>query len=594
MKKQLMKRIVSCLGICIMLATWCSGVAMAKWDVKPSTVDYFVQMNKSKDVFICNKETIGTKVGTEYYMTYTVDSINEESAVVTNMGLIGTNVPGNSYPYVTTEDGKGGGHYIFDVQNKLLIEGNTYFIKFTITEDGYSYRASWAKGDKSRYLKFEHGTAGEVKTDLGYFGVWFGCSEMTGTLTKLRIYDKNGTDLGVQITPGRNAEIGRENPFPKDTEIDHTYDIIIKDQMNVAISNKRIPTSDRVYMEYKVQSAEGTHAYQTGLILSNSPMAGYPYIDGFMFFNTGLDPTIEQDVAKVDGGPLLEPGAEYLLIFEKKADCLNVTAQKTVNGKSTYLTFERTYGNYSKDANYCTLWFGEGERFRVNAVLTNFKCYDSNKNNLGVQTNQASEIIHYGQLEDYAGCEAMYACKEDDTLYALYGDQTLKYTEDKKTQQGTYRVEKSILTVNIGNQKRDYDFMYQFFKGSDEKVYRRLHSYKLTFDTGKGSKVEGQILNADNGYMPMRPTDPTLENNAFLGWYTSDGEEYKFDSIVTKSITLYAKWSDTEFVNVNREEAFDVMPYIAIGGGVAILAVFGAIGARIITKTRGKKDGSSC
>lgn len=594
MKKQLMKRVVSCFVVCVMLATCYSGVAMAKWNVKPSTVDYFVQMNNSNDVFICNKETVGTKVGTEYYMTYTVESLDEENTVISNMGLVGTNVPGNTYPYVTTEDGKGGGYYIYDDQNKLLVEGNTYFIKFTITEDGYSYRASWAREDKSRYLKFDLDTAGEVKTNLGYFGVWFGCSGISGKLTKLRIYDKSGNDLGVQITPGRNAEVGREKSFPKDTEVDHTYDIIIKDQSDVAISNKRVPTSDTVYMEYKVQSAKGTHAYQTGLILSNSPTAGYPYLDGFMYYNTGLDPTIEQDVTKVDGGPLLEPGAEYLIIFEKKADQLDVTAQKTVNGKSTYLTFEWTYGTYSQSANYFTLWFGEGEKFRVNTILTNFKCYDSNKNNLGIQTNRDSEIIHYGQLEDYAGCEAMYVCKSDNTLYALYEDQTLKYTENKTTQKGTYRVEESILTVNIEKQKKEYDFMYQYFKGKDKKVYRRLQSYKLKFDTGKGSKVEEQILNADNGYMPMRPADPTLENNVFGGWFTSNGEEYNFDSIVTESITLYAKWLDTEYVNANEKDVLDVMPYISIGVAVAILVACGAIGVRIMTKARRKKDGNNC
>ncbi len=594
MKKQLMKRVVSCLGVCIMLATCCSHVVMAEWNVKPSVVDYFVQMNKSKDVFICNKETIGTKVGTEYYMTYTVDDFDEENVVITNMGLVGTNVPGSSYPYVTTEDGKGGGYYVYDTQNKLLVEGKTYFIKFTITEDGYKYRASWAKEDKSRYLEFELGAVGEVKTDLGYFGVWFGCGEMTGKLTKLRFYDKKGNDLGVQITPGRNAEIGRENPFSKDSTIEHTYDVIIKDQTDVAISNKRVPTSNKVYMEYKVKSAKDTHAYQTGVILSDSPLAGYPYLDGFMYYNVGLDPTIEQDVTKIDGGPLMEPGAEYLIIFEKKADSLDVTAQKTVDGKTTYVTFERTFGTYSKDANYCTLWLGEGPRFKVNAVLTNFKCYDSNKNNLGVQTNRTSEIIHYGQLEDYAGCEAIYACKEDGTFYALYKDQTLKYTERDSTQKGSYRIEESVLTVDIENQKKEYDFMYQYFKDKDEKTYRRLQSYKLTFDTGEGSKIDEQILNADNGYMPMRPTDPTLKNNDFCGWYTSNGEEYNFDYIVTESTTLYAKWAETNYADVNENGLFNAMPYISIGVGIVILAICGAIGVYIINSTRRKKNDSNC
>lgn len=558
-----------------------------EWNVTPSKVNYFVEMNDASNIFLCNKKSIGTKVGTEYYMTYTVDSVDEEALELANQGVMGTNVPANPYPYLTTEDGKGG-YYMLDNANKLLVEGRTYFIKFTITEDGYQYRAAWAQNNKSRYLEFNLSTAGEVKTELGYFGVWFGCNHITGSLTKVRFYDKAGNDLGAQVTVNKNAEVGREDPFPKDTKVEHTYDIILKDRTNVAISNKRVPTSDTVYMEYKVESVENTHAYQTGVILSSAPTAGYPYLNGLMYFNRGMDVTIEKDVTKVDGGPLLQQGAEYLIIFERKTDALEVTAQKTLNGKATYITFEITFGSYSKDADYFSLWFGEGPDFKVNATLTDFKCYDSNKNNLGVQCNQTCEIIHHGQLEDYAGCEAMYVCKEDYSLYALYEDQSLKYTENDETQSGTYRVEDSVLTTQLVDEKRNYDFKYRFFIGEDERTYRRLHSYKLTFDTGDGSKVESQVLNADNGYMPMRPSEPTLEGNTFEGWYTSDGEEYKFDRIATESMTLYAKWKNVNYKQVNTNRLFYAMPYIAIAVGTVLLVASAVAGVIII---KGKKNG---
>ena len=41
----------------------------------------------------------------------------------------------------------------------------------------------------------------------------------------------------------------------------------------------------------------------------------------------------------------------------------------------------------------------------------------------------------------------------------------------------------------------------------------------------------------------MKPTDPIMEGHEFQGWYTSDGKEYDFEQIVTKSDILYAKWS---------------------------------------------------
>jgi hypothetical protein len=68
-------------------------------------------------------------------------------------------------------------------------------------------------------------------------------------------------------------------------------------------------------------------------------------------------------------------------------------------------------------------------------------------NNLGVQFNSPSgpvEIIHYGELLDYSGCEAMYYSKESESIIALYGDKTAKVTRDGKTQNITYVIEEDV------------------------------------------------------------------------------------------------------------------------------------------------------
>lgn len=578
MKKQLMKRIVSGMLVCIMLMTCYSGTANAEWDVKPSTVDYYVELNGASDVFIGNKETLGSKVGTVYYMTYTVESMEVEEH--RQQGIIGTNVPKQQYPYIA--DGKGAGGLLkYDITNKMLVEGNTYFLKFTITEDGYKYRVAWAEGDVSKYIEFNR-TYDKGVTDLGYFGLWLGDKGMTGKLSKVRFYDSKGNDLGV-VTYAKNASAGREVPFKKDTEVDHTYTIELTDALNVAISNRKVPTSEKIYMEYTVKSSN-SKLYQTGAILSDAPKAGYPYQTGYMMYNA-----YSSDIAKMNDGPLLQVGSDYLVIFERKADMYDVTVQQTLNGKTTYHTFSVTYGTYNRDLVYSSLWFGVSGEGRVNAVLENFKCYDSNKNNLGVQCNAGGCVItHFGELEDYAGCEAVYCNEEDKSLYALYEDKTLKYTEKDETKNGTYRIEENILTTDIEGNKKDYDYLYQYFTAEDAKTYHRLHSYKVSFETGTDTKIESQVLNAENGYAVLRPTTPTLEGNTFEGWYTSTGEEFTFDSIVTESLTLYAKWAEADYADATVS---DYMPYVAIGVSSIIIIV--ALVFSIVIITRGKKHGSS-
>ena len=577
MKKELIKRVVSGVLACMLLAVTSSGTALAKWDVTPSKVNYYVELNDASDVFIANKESIGTKVGTEYYMTYTVESI--EVTEHRQQGIIGTNLPKQQYPYVA--DGKGGGGLLnYSVTNKLLVEGNTYFLKFKITEDGYEYRVAWAEGDKSKYIEFDR-AYGKVTTDLGYFGLWLGSGGMTGKLTKVRFYDNKGNDLGA-VSYSKNASVGREVPFQKDTQVQHTYTITMKDAQNVALSNRKVPTTEKVFMEYTVKSSD-TKLYQTGTILSDAPKSGYPYLNGYMQFNA-----YSSDIEKMTDGPLLQEGADYLIIFEKKQELYDVTVQQTLNGKTNYHTFSMTYGQYDKELTYWSLWFAVAGEGRINAVLENFKCYDSNKNNLGVQYNSAGiSIVHFGELEDYAGCEAVYCNEDDQSLYALYEDKTLKFTADKHTKDGTYRIEEDVLTIDVNGEKKDYDYLYQYFKDENDVTYHRLHSYKVAFETGTDEQIETQIINAENGYMALRPNEPTMEDNKFEGWYTATGEKFDFDQIVTESITLYAKWNEVEYTDVLVKNN---TPLVAIGIGVLVLGLAIVCSGMIIV--RGKKNDS--
>ena len=119
MKMQHVAKLFSaCIALVMLVTCWSqTAVAAEKWDVKRGEVNYDVELKGATDLFIGNKKSVGTKVGTEYYMTYAVGSIDAKE--FRQNGLVGTSAPLDGYPYVTTEDGRGG-LYKYEWKNQLL------------------------------------------------------------------------------------------------------------------------------------------------------------------------------------------------------------------------------------------------------------------------------------------------------------------------------------------------------------------------------------------------------------------------------------------------------------------------------------------
>ncbi len=67
--------------------------------------------------------------------------------------------------------------------------------------------------------------------------------------------------------------------------------------------------------------------------------------------------------------------------------------------------------------------------------------------------------------------------------------------------------------------------------------------YTVTFNSNGGSAVTAQTIG--NGGVATMPTDPTLRNYTFDGWYLGE-TEYDFSTPVTADITLVAKWKGVE------------------------------------------------
>ena len=502
--------------------------------VTVSNQEYEVYFTGRHSAFLCNRKTAGNAVGTEYFLTYTVKSVTSSGS---QNGFLGTCAPEEQFPYT---EGNGLLYYQQRQSEKetpeLLMAGYTYFIKFTVTDSGYRYLAARAKGDSSEYFVIEQKAAvGDPKdTNYDYFGLWFGDGVTEAHLTDVRFYDAKGNDLGVW-SPRSLANVVKCGEVKKDTKIDHWYRVSATEQINLAISNELPLTTDRMVIEFSVAEATST-CNQAGIAFSNYPQNTYPHANGLLKYET---------LAEGENSFLLEPGADYLVVLEKGNFGFTAYVEITKDGKTETKVFPNVSGTYDKEAQYFSLWFGTGASGKSSFVLENVKMYDGKGNNLGVQANNSNvQIRHFGSMLDYAACEAVYYCKEIDAIYTLYEDQTLTYEQDGKKLEGTYSVRNNQLTIDLMGQTSTYDYLYSGFTAEGDQYFKRLYTYQVKLVAGNGSEDQIQIMDMEHGYLPQKPADPALDGCSFEGWCTSDGAAYDFETMVTESVTVYAKWTN--------------------------------------------------
>ena len=76
----------------------------------------------------------------------------------------------------------------------------------------------------------------------------------------------------------------------------------------------------------------------------------------------------------------------------------------------------------------------------------------------------------------------------------------------------------------------------------------------VDFDSDEGTEVDRQVIEADpennTGVQVEEPAPPTKENSTFAGWYADAEltEEFDFDTPITDSTDIYAKWIDDSVV----------------------------------------------
>ena len=523
------------MALVLLLSVVCAaGAGIVSADaVTISNQEYEVYFTGRHSSFLCNQKSIGNAVGTEYFLTYTVESA--ESSGLQN-GFLGTSAPETQFPYI---DGNGMMYY---QQRKnesetpeLLMEGYTYFIKYTVTESGFRYVAARAKGNSSEYVVIERKTSDKTpkRSNYGYFGLWFGNGLTNAHLTNVRFYDAAGNDLGVW-SPRSLATVKKAGPVDKDTEVEHWYRVEAVSNTNLAISNEKPLTTDKMYMEFTVAEADTT-CNQSGIAFSNYPNNTYPHSNGQLRY---------QSIPEGSGSLLLEPGADYMIVLEKGKFSFTAYVQITKDGNTTTKVFPNISGTYDDTAQYFSLWFGTGANYQSSFVLENVKVYDSQKNNLGIQSNSSQlQVRHFGAVLDYAACEAIYYCQESGNSYTLYADQTMKLERQGVVTEGTYRVSEGKITITVDGQPETFDYLYSGFTVNDQ-YFKRLYNYQVRFIAGNGSEDQIQYCNMENGYYVTKPADPELKGCTFEGWCTIDGTAYDFDEIVTQSKIVYAKWTN--------------------------------------------------
>lgn len=69
-----------------------------------------------------------------------------------------------------------------------------------------------------------------------------------------------------------------------------------------------------------------------------------------------------------------------------------------------------------------------------------------------------------------------------------------------------------------------------------------VQTVTLTFNSNGGTAVTA--ITVDKGAVATKPTDPTLADNTFGGWFTDEAltNPFSWDAVVNASQTLYAKW----------------------------------------------------
>ena len=569
-----------CSLVCAILLCSSFTVNAADEQIELSDKEYLVSLMDANSIFISNDKAVSGEIGSKVFLTYTVDEVTKNTA--TTNGVIGTKDNTQDYPYVN--DGK----LCYSKKSQLFEVGYTYVFRFERTESGFTYECAKMKDDEAININFANEAKDGADEAYNYYGIWIdgdGGTGISALLNHVRCYDEKGNDLGVHFNRSTGTIQNEANALlDVHLKIDTNYSFTVEKSDTMAIGSKYPTKSDVIYMEYEVEDVTADKTTQQGVIIARNLSDVYPHAgdNGLLTFKA-----LTQEEADK---PLLRKGAKYFICFAKQPEGYTAIVQCTMNGQTETFSFPYTYGGYSKEHQYVALWFGEGGDNYFGASFKNFKCYDAEGNNLGVQMRDTSvQIELHGETEDYSKSKAVYYCEKNNGFIVLEDNKKGSRQIGAEKEECSYKIlntEELYLTFKDG--KEAYNYSTFAITDEENNKYKRMRNSTVTFVTDeKNTKVEAE---AANGYRVMQPEEPTQEGNTFLGWYYSDGTAYDFDTVVTKDFTLYAKWKDAkgnEYLSVNSEDVSGMnIPMVVSTVSAALILSGCSAGCVLILKRR--------
>lgn len=569
--------------ICALILCCNLPVQAEEEQIKITDKEYVVTLSDAFNLFLSNDKPVSGEIGSKVFLTYTVEKVTKNEAI--QSGVIGTKDNDAAFPYVDV------GRLCLSNESLLYDEGYTYVFRFERTEAGFEYQAAKLKGKKAENIFFASSTGLPLsgEEDYNYYGTWIGGlidDTVTATLNHVRCYDEKGNDLGVHFNVSTAVNENEMNSLLNvHPVIDSSYSFSADSEDTLAISSKYPTDSDVVYMEYEVENVKEDGTYQQGVIVTSAPTATYPHGDnrGSLQFNMW-------EAGELDVTPLLREGGKYFICFVKEEEKYSAYVQCTIDGKTEMFSFNNLAGAYSPDYQYFSLWFGEGADFKFTADFKNVKCYDAEGNSLGIQLNQADvPLSHKGGLEDYSTTRAVYYSEATGGLVALLDEQAFTYEINGTKQEGEYTIQDGTnLYLLMEDGKVSFNYAHLQLTDEDGNVYKRMKPSTVTFVTGE--EVTQVKAEAGNGFRVAEPEAPVKEGNTFKGWFLGDETAYSFDTVVTESITLYAKWQDgdgNEYLATMEENVngLDMSMVIAIAAS-AILIIGSAAGCVVMVRRR--------
>jgi uncharacterized repeat protein (TIGR02543 family)/LPXTG-motif cell wall-anchored protein len=112
--------------------------------------------------------------------------------------------------------------------------------------------------------------------------------------------------------------------------------------------------------------------------------------------------------------------------------------------------------------------------------------------------------------------------------------------------------------------------------GSESSPYKVVLGRKVTFETNGGAKISNQVdeLNTQAQYVI-----PERDGYNFGGWYLDKEYTTQFDfaSNVSEDITLYAKWTKNDDIEIKNPQTGDNLAFNLLMLGLSIINLTGAV-----------------